>query len=347
MEEHIIQGKAVNDRFKVDISYVGEMNKKNEYPVVYITDGYWRRIDHKYIHYLSKLQKIPPVVIVGIGYPPGYDYGKIRERDFLESPEKFLDLIKDEVIPFVENKYSCDPSRRVLFGTSYGGSFLVYAIVSGAIEQDRTFSGFIGSSVVFNRSKAKALMGSLPGPGKSMPYNLYMSYGEDENDSYFGAPLAEFINILKKRNYKDLHFNYYVNPGKGHKTATRPTLVDGINLFLNNSGSGDFGFVDISKEHLSYDFSAEVQIYDWFYTQSPANLAIHLLSFGNTMDKSGNETSSGSMEAHCSFSDQVPSGIVGSTFDPRENFMDNTFEYNIFIPDDLSKLGYTLQFYFP
>ncbi|MBN2444064.1 MAG: hypothetical protein JXJ04_22060 [Spirochaetales bacterium] len=71
----------------------------------------------------------------------------------IRTPEKFLNLIKDEVVPFVENKFSCDPDRRILFGHSYGGSFLVYAFTSGIIEQDRTFTDLSVPALFFKSQR--------------------------------------------------------------------------------------------------------------------------------------------------------------------------------------------------
>ena len=70
------------------------------------------------------------------------------------------------------------PGVQAPGGASYGGSFLAFA--ETIVHDNTTFSGFIGSSVVFEKSKAAGLMRQLPETGKSIPYNLYLSYGEDD-----------------------------------------------------------------------------------------------------------------------------------------------------------------------
>ncbi len=85
-KEFDFHSKNIDDNLKIDITYLNGSEKLTDVPVIYITDGYWRRFDYKYIHYLTKKKVIPPVIVVGIGYPKNYDYEKTRTRDLSEQP---------------------------------------------------------------------------------------------------------------------------------------------------------------------------------------------------------------------------------------------------------------------
>jgi uncharacterized protein len=94
-------------------------------------------------------------IVVGIGYPEGDDAVEAFRVSFTrrnldltpirDEPEEqrmaaqhqrpvpsgdaggFLRFIQRELIPFIEQQYRADPSRRILVGHSYGGLFGSYS----------------------------------------------------------------------------------------------------------------------------------------------------------------------------------------------------------------------------
>ncbi|HPW51873.1 MAG TPA: alpha/beta hydrolase-fold protein, partial [Spirochaetota bacterium] len=129
MDEYLFYSEIIGDYFRIDVSYMPDSNITNEkIPAFYTTDGQWRGIDHKYIHYLTYKKLIHPVYVIGVGYPQGYDYGKIRERDLTDNPDIFSKAFAKEIIPFIEEKYKIDPKHRILYGASYGGYFTLNSI---------------------------------------------------------------------------------------------------------------------------------------------------------------------------------------------------------------------------
>ena len=116
---------------------VGYAQNKKKYPVLYVLDGQWdfRLLDSIY----GGLQYdgfVPEMIIVGITYSgQDADYGALRAMDYTpvndpfvpgsgDAP-KFLAFLKEDLIPFIESEYRVDVSRRVLMGSSYGGSSAV------------------------------------------------------------------------------------------------------------------------------------------------------------------------------------------------------------------------------
>ncbi|MCD9031046.1 prolyl oligopeptidase family serine peptidase [Luteimonas sp. Y-2-2-4F] len=82
-------------------------------------------------------------VVVGIGYPPGADGRAERTLDLtpvaVDDPRvrkpnggaaAFLDFIEDELKPIVQRDYPIDPQRQALFGHSFGGLFVLYALTA-------------------------------------------------------------------------------------------------------------------------------------------------------------------------------------------------------------------------
>lgn len=98
--------------------------------------------------------QVPPLV-VGIGYPGAGDFDvAARRRDYTPggvvagSPdggggaEAFLDFIEGEVKPLIEARYPIDRTRQALFGHSFGGLLVTYALLT----RPDSFSTFIASS---------------------------------------------------------------------------------------------------------------------------------------------------------------------------------------------------------
>lgn len=126
------------------------------YPVVYVTDGDSLfpilAASHLFLHYDERL---PEAVVVGIaygGFEPsvnfrGVDYRGPRDGQPMEAAgaAAFQALLRDELIPEVERRYRVDPRRRILFGQSLGGGFVVYS----ALTEPDLFWGRIASNPAF------------------------------------------------------------------------------------------------------------------------------------------------------------------------------------------------------
>lgn len=109
------------------------------YPTVYLTDGDSLfpilAANHLFLHYDERL---PEALVVGVAYG-GFDPSINRRNIDYQSPgegaehpgaEAFQRFLKSELIPRVEAGYRADPARRVLFGQSRGGAFVLYSAVT-------------------------------------------------------------------------------------------------------------------------------------------------------------------------------------------------------------------------
>lgn len=109
------------------------------YPTVYVTDG------DSLFPMLAPLQLflhyddgLPEVLMVGIAYG-GFDPAVNRRNIDFQTPGQgveqagagaFQRFLKTELIPRIETRYRSDPMRRVLFGQSRGGAFVLYSAVT-------------------------------------------------------------------------------------------------------------------------------------------------------------------------------------------------------------------------
>lgn len=126
------------------------------YPIVYLLDGDSLfpilAANHLFIHYDDN---IPDAIVVGIAY--GSFAPAVNKRDVDFTPPApglepgragapaFQRFLKDELLPRVERAYRADPARRILFGQSRGGSFVLYS----AFTDPALFWGHIASNPAF------------------------------------------------------------------------------------------------------------------------------------------------------------------------------------------------------
>lgn len=150
-----IHSEAVDRPFHIYVRLPAEYDASSEqsYPVVYLLDGDSLfpilAAHHLFLTYDDGL---PEAIVVGIAYGDFNSTVNRRDVDFMApapelSPEEagapaFLDFLESELVPAIEQRYRADPSRRILFGQSHGGSFVLYT----ALANPDLFWGRIASN---------------------------------------------------------------------------------------------------------------------------------------------------------------------------------------------------------
>jgi predicted alpha/beta superfamily hydrolase len=126
---------------------------KTAYPTVYLTDGDSLfpilAANHLFLTYDDSL---PEAIVVGVAYG-GFDPSVNRRNVDFQTPgdgvgsdaagaAAFNRFLRTELIPDVERRFRSDPSRRVLFGQSRGGAFVLWS----AVHDPDLFQGRIASN---------------------------------------------------------------------------------------------------------------------------------------------------------------------------------------------------------
>ena len=196
---------------------------QRKYPVLYVLDGQWdfKLLDSIY----GGLQYdgfVPEMIIIGITYSgDSPDYSSLRAMDYTPVPDpsipgsgdalKFLAFLKEELIPFIESEYRVDPSQRMLMGSSFGGTFTLYAMFT----EPTLFRGYVAASpaVVFGNRDVFKQEAAYANSHRELPVRLFLSVGEVESLRY---PVEEFMQILSERNYTGLELETRTLEGEGH-----------------------------------------------------------------------------------------------------------------------------------
>ena len=194
-----------------------------KYPVLYVLDGQWdfKLLDSIYGGLLFD-QFVPEMLIVGITYSgEDPDYGALRAMDYTpvqdvfipgsgEAP-KFLTFLKEQLLPFIESSYRVDPSQRALLGSSFGGTFSLYAMFS----EPALFRGYVISSpiVTYGQRFAFQQEAEYASRHKDLSVRVFLSVGELEEVT---GPVQEFIQVLSERHYTGLEMETRIIVGERH-----------------------------------------------------------------------------------------------------------------------------------
>lgn len=130
-----------------------------EYPTIYLLDGgALFPMMAAYYRYLNFGEEIPDSIIVGISYgSDNFEGGNLRstdytapsmERDYWGGAGQFQVFLEKELFHTIERDYSSDADRRVIFGQSIGGQFVLYT----ALTKPDLFWGHVASNPALHRN---------------------------------------------------------------------------------------------------------------------------------------------------------------------------------------------------
>jgi predicted alpha/beta superfamily hydrolase len=156
---HRLNSQRLEQTYHIFVRLPESYDPKQAYPTVYLLDGgYTFPMLGAYYRYLQLDKELPAMIVVGISYgTDDWQQGNMRSRDFTaKAPDRdhwggaadFQAVLRDEIIPLVEGQYRADPARRIIFGQSIGGQFVLYC----AQTDPHLFWGYIASNPALHRN---------------------------------------------------------------------------------------------------------------------------------------------------------------------------------------------------
>lgn len=234
INEISIYDKEINDTFVIHLALPPEYDSSKKYPMLIMTDGIWRLNDHLELRKQMKQGEIEPIITVSIGYPNGYDYLTIRERDFLQDPESYLHFIVDNLVLYLSQNYPVDSENMTLAGHSYGGYWAFYALFNSDTVGKNTFKNyFIGSPSLQASTGSKntaSFEEEYHSRNKGLNCNVYVTVGGLE-EPYFIRKITDFNEFLKKREYDGLNLTYEIFDDCTHENVYGPSIKNAALLF--------------------------------------------------------------------------------------------------------------------
>ena len=236
-------------------------NPLKKYPVVYLTDAnYYFGMVTEMTRAMSWCGATTDAIIVGIGYPENanppeawrdavvgrnYDFTPAvdEETDVEDSKwlkrkvvtggaPKFLQFIKQELIPAIEKDFPADPKKRVIAGHSLGGLFTAYALFTEPTLFD-TFLICSPSLYMHDRIILK-LEEQYAKRHKRLAAKVYLSVGELEENSQntMVRDVIQLAAALQSRKHKGSTLRKQIFLDLNHCDVVAPGFQAGLKFAL-------------------------------------------------------------------------------------------------------------------
>ena len=176
-----------------------EESPEEYFPTIYVLDGgALFPLLSAYYRYLNFGQEIPDAIVVGISYgSENFEDGNYRstdytakspDRDYWGGAEKFQHFLSVELLPTIERTYRSRADRRVIFGQSIGGQFVLYT----ALTKPYLFWGHIASNPALHRNLPFFLQNYGKAADAGEQSKLFVGSGSMD-DPRFRIPALEWI----------------------------------------------------------------------------------------------------------------------------------------------------------
>ena len=197
---HHLKSKTLGRSFHLFVDLpAGYETSDISYPTIYLLDGGATfPMLAAYHHYLRFDEEVPAAILVGISYGGAtFEDGNYRstdftapsaERDFWGGATVFQQVLQHEVFPLIEGEYRSNADRRIIFGQSLGGQFVLF----NALSRPELFFGHIASNPALHRNLPFFIQWQGQDPMPENASRLFVSSGENDAER-FRVPALEWI----------------------------------------------------------------------------------------------------------------------------------------------------------
>ncbi|MDP3491087.1 MAG: alpha/beta hydrolase-fold protein [Phenylobacterium sp.] len=235
-----VSGRDYEVFVSLPASYEAEPQRR--YPVLYVTDADYAFPILRQIARRVNLDGpvLEDFILVGLSYAKGEGGGASRSRDYTPIPCRpesrcalahgggaaYQAYLKDEVLPFIEDRFRADPDARVLMGHSYGG-----LLGAQILFTDPTLfrSYVLGSpSFWFGQRHITAMEADYARTHTDLPAEVFMYIGAFETSGSTPRHASRYDmvgdmrameQVLKSREYPSLSVRSTVLSDEDHLTV--------------------------------------------------------------------------------------------------------------------------------
>ncbi|MEQ1586075.1 MAG: alpha/beta hydrolase-fold protein [Cyclobacteriaceae bacterium] len=234
--EFSIQSVFNSATYKIKVGLPDNYNAAEKYASIYVLDGEENfDLVANHCREISKNYATQNVVVVSIGYgrDRSIDYTPTKVSSVTGGGAEFLQFIKDELIPTMEEEFSVDTTRasRVILGHSYGGLFgaCVFAVANNL------FGNYIllSPSIWFDNEVSLLLEKDYRAANQQMQQVVFMGIGEVENSGRMQAPFEAFYQALRD-NYTHTKLSKNREKDLDHVGSKNPNIIKGLNYYFQN-----------------------------------------------------------------------------------------------------------------
>jgi predicted alpha/beta superfamily hydrolase len=233
---HHVESETIGRGFHVYVMLPDgyDADAARTYPTVYVLDGGGLfPLFAAYYRYLNFGEEIPDSIIVGISYGSDtFEGGNYRstdytapstERDYWGGAGSFQDFLGNNLLPFIESEYRSNTSRRVIFGQSIGGQFVLFT----ALTKPNLFWGHIASNPALHRNLPFYLQKHADAAADQERPRLFVGDGT-LNDAQFREPSLKWIDYWTAQSDKPWQLKTVNLDGHSHMSAPPASFRQGL-----------------------------------------------------------------------------------------------------------------------
>jgi len=235
----IFHSQIIDDDFYLYISLPDDYDQSDKkYPVLYLLDGdVTFGMATSIARYLQFGNKIPELIIVGIGYGTlKKSEGNMKSRDYTISPKrgrsetggapKFREFLKEELVPYIEDTYRATPDERTISGYSLGSLFAIYTLFT---EPDLFNNYIIGSPhLSWDEYRIFTVQEEAFEKMDDIEAIVFISVGSEEDEEKYFNPIDEMVTLIDEKGYESLKMETKVFDGGTHLICPPEALAYGL-----------------------------------------------------------------------------------------------------------------------
>ncbi len=246
IEKYLIDSEFIDQTYEIHVMLpISKKDGSEKFPVLYMTDANGGIPFSSNTRIMQTAAEIPRFIVVGIGYPVNniYEALNLRQRDLTptesERPEynfpiegietiqsgkktgggpEFLRFIREQLMPFINERYNTVPNDSSYFGHSLGGLFGLSVL----FHAPETFNRYIIGSpamwwdneVIF--SDAQEFLNA----NEALNISVYMTVGgmeeRDRPEAHWVSNLYRMDALLRSKPIEGFTLKTEVFPEEAH-----------------------------------------------------------------------------------------------------------------------------------
>jgi len=188
-----------------------------KYPVLYVLDG--QRYFYQGVGYQKTLQiqdKTPHFIVVGV-----QTHKRKRRNFYYEKATQFIAFLKQELIPYVEQRYRTS-NERIFFGWEMAGGLATQIFA----EQPDLFNAFlVASPTHITKARTQAVETLLQKKPNQQSF-LYFTLASEEN--WMKPSLEKFARVVSSNTTPNIDWQYKTYPEEHHYSTPTRTMHEGL-----------------------------------------------------------------------------------------------------------------------
>ncbi|MDB5231239.1 MAG: hypothetical protein JWN76_2044 [Chitinophagaceae bacterium] len=241
IEIKVFHSRILSEDRKIYIQTPSYMKMNETYPVLYLLDAEAQMaMVAGQVQYMSESYPIiPGLIVVGIANtdrmrdltPTHSILGADGKPDTSANSvgrnsgggEKFLQFIKEELMPFIEGRYPTAP-YKILAGHSLGGLTAVHAMVN----HPGMFNSYIALSPSLQWDNQNLLKQVTKEFRNDKNPGQLLFFSDASEDAYFHQNIVKLDSVMRQKNIPNSRVKYSAYPGETHVSEPIKGFYDGL-----------------------------------------------------------------------------------------------------------------------